>query len=57
MTQKLADAWQFTVGVKTQAETDAVVDALRNAGISIAELKEQRATLEDAFLALVGDQA
>lgn len=46
--------WRFTVGVSEQSRIDALVDALRNARISIVSMHETRPTLEDAFLRLVG---
>ncbi|MEL6896365.1 MAG: ABC transporter ATP-binding protein, partial [Planctomycetota bacterium] len=41
-------------GCDTQAEIDARIDALRNAGHSIVSLQQRRRTLESVFLELVG---
>lgn len=43
-----------SVPVDSVAASDALVDQLRAAGIGIRELKWQGATLEDAFLQLIG---
>jgi hypothetical protein len=51
--QPLEQGWQFTVGVSDQEQLNSLVDALRAANVSIMSIREQRPTLEDAFLQLV----
>lgn len=48
-----------TVSIPTgnQAATDALVDALRNAGVSIVAMQPRRVSLEDAFLTLVDESS
>lgn len=49
------DISAVSVAVESLVESDQVVDRLRSGGIGIRELKWRGATLEDAFLELVGD--
>ncbi len=45
--------WQFSAGVESQAEVDALVDRLRAAHISIRQLERTRLSLEEVFLSAV----
>jgi ABC-2 type transport system ATP-binding protein len=45
--------WQFSAGVESQAEVDALVDRLRDAQISIRQLERTRLSLEEVFLSAV----
>ncbi len=46
-----------TIPAVDQASIDALVDALRNAGVSIVAIQPQRVSLEDAFLTLVDESS
>lgn len=45
------------IPITDQASADALVDALRNAGISIVAMQPRRVSLEDAFLTLVDESS
>ena len=46
-----------TIPAVDQASIDVLVDALRNAGVSIVAIQPQRVSLEDAFLTLVDESS
>jgi hypothetical protein len=45
----------FKISVGGREEIPGVVDALRDAGIAIYELEQYHASLEEAFLQIMGD--
>ena len=49
------DSVPIHIEVQDQAQTDACVDAIRGAGISLARLEIKRPSLEDIFLGIVHD--
>jgi hypothetical protein len=49
-----AGAYELEVRIPKQADLDTVVDALRQAGISIWRLARKEQTLEEVFIGIVG---
>jgi predicted nucleotidyltransferase len=50
-------AFEAEVRVSEQADVDALVDALRNSGVSVWRLARREQTLEEVFMDLVGAAA
>lgn len=50
------DRWTLTAPVAAQSDVDAMVDRMRDRGISLIRLQRQRPSLEEVFLSVVGDQ-
>ena len=47
-------AYELEVRIPKQADLDIVVDALRQAGVSIWRLARKEQTLEEVFIGIVG---
>jgi hypothetical protein len=47
-------AYELEVRIPKQADLDSVVDALRQAGVSIWRLARKEQTLEEVFIGIVG---
>ena len=54
--ERMADnLFSVVASVGDQSDVNRLVDSLRSAGVSLIELRPQEASLEDAFLKIVGD--
>lgn len=47
--------WSLQTTIASQADVDALVDAVRRAGASIVHLARRRASLEDAFVQIISE--